>query len=318
MLKKGLCLLLTLLLICPCALGEVTIDGDNEDEESIFPSEVIEEEEVINFEPIPWTEKKSPNIPDPSCYLPNNGGYVDDSLAISIETFRMHDTTVMKIHVQLTDVSQFRTGMADIREPWSQTAKVSTLAKRFRAVLAINGDYFGYHSEGIVWRNGKQLRLRPNKKRDTLIVDTNGDFHILKPSTREAWDNFPLEVLHAFCFGPALVIDGEVCQDVSETNMNLGPNKTTQRIAIGQLGRLEYLIVATEGPENEGSVGFTMQQMADLMGELGCITAYNLDGGSSSSVVLNNEKINALSTGKVRLVSDCIWFATLVDSSGKK
>ena len=42
----------------------------------------------------------------------------------------------------------------------------------------------------------------------------------------------------------------------------------------------------------------------------GCQSAYNLDGGSSSTVVLNNQKINALSTGKTRQISDIIYFAS--------
>ena len=38
------------------------------------------------------------------------------------------------------------------------------------------------------------------------------------------------------------------------------------------------------------------------MYDLGAINAYNLDGGSSSSLVLNNKKINSLSTGKIRAI----------------
>ena len=45
---------------------------------------------------------------------------------------------------------------------------------------------------------------------------------------------------------------------------------------------------------------------------MGCLNAYNLDGGSSSTVALNGKKINALSTGKIRPVGDCIYFATLI------
>lgn len=41
------------------------------------------------------------------------------------------------------------------------------------------------------------------------------------------------------------------------------------------------------------------------------MNAYNLDGGSSSTIVLNNKKINALSSGKTRSVSDIIYFGTL-------
>ena len=44
---------------------------------------------------------------------------------------------------------------------------------------------------------------------------------------------------------------------------------------------------------------------------MGCINAYNLDGGSSCTVALNGKKINATSSGKVRYVSDIIYFGTL-------
>ena len=41
-------------------------------------------EDAPDFEPIPWDIKVSPNLPNPDCYLPNNGGYHDDSIDIQI------------------------------------------------------------------------------------------------------------------------------------------------------------------------------------------------------------------------------------------
>ena len=83
-------------------------------------------------------------------------------------------------------------------------------------------------------------------------------------------------------------------------------------MVLAQLGPLSYLCVATEGPENTGSVGLTLDEIAAFMDGLDCQIAYNLDGGSSSTMVLNNEKINALSTGKIRSIGDIVYFATLV------
>ena len=51
----------------------------------------------------------------------------------------------------------------------------------------------------------------------------------------------------------------------------------------------------------------------NIFNSYGCQYAYNLDGGSSSTMVLNNEKINALSTHKVRSICDILYFATLVN-----
>lgn len=267
-------------------------------------------ETVWHDPPLPL-EGPAPYAPREACFLPGEQGYEDESLSVRVETFRRFDTTIMAVRVTLTDPSQFRTALA-ARPPSKKTMVVSSMAKKNNAVLAINGDYFSYHSSGVVVRGGKRWRNRPDGKRDILVVDTAGDFTILPLCTKEDYEAFPGEVMHAFCFGPALVTDGQALDSLEQVYLDIAPKKPTQRIAIGQTGPLEYLILATEGPENQGSVGLTVLEMAQLCQEMGCLNAYNLDGGSSSTVVLNGQKINALSTGKIRLVGDCIYFATLV------
>lgn len=262
------------------------------------------------YDPIP-VEGAAPYAPHQEAYLPEQTGYHDDSLDIRVETFRRHDTTVMAVYVRLSDPSQLRTAMA-AKPPSQKTMVVSSMAKKNNAVLAINGDYFSFHQNGIVVRGGKMWRNRPDGKRDILIVDDNGDFTILPQCRKEDYERYTGTVMHAFCFGPGLVVNGQALTSLEHADVGNAPAKATQRIALGQTGPLEYLIIATEGPENKGSVGFTILQMAELCQEMGCINAYNLDGGSSSSVVLGGKKINALSTGKIRPVGDCIYFATLV------
>lgn len=262
------------------------------------------------YDPIP-VEGAAPYAPHQEAYLPEQTGYHDDSLDIRVETFRRHDTTVMAVYVRLSDPSQLRTAMA-AKPPSQKTMVVSSMAKKNNAVLAINGDYFSFHQNGIVVRGGKMWRNRPDGKRDILIVDDNGDFTILPQCRKEDYERYTGTVMHAFCFGPGLVVNGQALTSLEHADVGNAPAKATQRIALGQTGPLEYLIIATEGPENKGSVGFTILQMAELCQEMGCINAYNLDGGSSSSVVLGGKKINALSTGKIRPVGDCIYFATLI------
>ena len=262
------------------------------------------------YDPIPL-EGAAPYAPHQEAYLPEQTGYHDDSLDVRVETFRRHDTTVMAVYVRLSDPSQLRTAMA-AKPPSQKTMVVSSMAKKNNAVLAINGDYFSFHQNGIVVRGGKMWRNRPDGKRDILIIDENGDFTILPQCEKEDFAGYAGTVMHAFCFGPGLVVDGKALTSLEHADVGNAPAKATQRIALGQTGPLEYLILATEGPENKGSVGFTILQMAELCQEMGCINAYNLDGGSSSSVVLGGKKINALSTGKIRPVGDCIYFATLI------
>lgn len=308
--KKFLCLLLILMMTVP-AMAET----------ALAPIEPW----IIDRQPAP-----APYAPNPDNYLPNNGGYVDESLSVIIETSYWNAdvqqvegpgddiTTVLAIHIKLTDVSQFRTALA-VKYPSKQTARVDTMAKRNNAVIAFNGDYFNYHESGISYRNGRQLRFNPNKLRELMIVDMEGDLHYLRPTSKAAWDNYINNggtVLHTFWFGPTLLHeDGtpKLLKDFTN-NENNGPEGHFQRIAIGQVGHLEYLVLACEGPESVdySGQGFSLPQMAKLAVAFGLDNAYNLDGGSSTTVSLNGEKINSPSNPKRREVGDCIYFATLV------
>ena len=270
----------------------------------------------------------APYAPNPDCYLPDNGGYVDDSLSILIENSYWNadvqqvegpgenTTTVMAIRVKLTDASQFRTALSG-KYPSKQTMRVDQMALRNNGVLAINGDYFNYHSSGISYRNGRKLRFNANNLRELLIVDTQGDFHYLKPTSKINWDKFIAtgrEPLHTFWFGPSLVKDDGSPVTTFTNNENNGPWGPAQRMVIGQTGPLEYLILCCEGPESQdfANQGYSLAQMAKLCVAFGMTNAYNLDGGSSANVSLGGEKVNSLSNPKRRAVGDIIYFATLV------
>lgn len=262
--------------------------------------------------PLPYSQKAPKPIA--SAYLPEKAGYLDDTLSVRVETMRAYDTTIMLVWVQLADASQLRTELCK-PYPSKSTARADALSKRVNAVLAINGDYFVYHSQGYIVRNGKVLRERYNDSYDTLLIDDQGDFTIIQGLTKEKIEAFEGNIAQAMTFGPGLVVDGKMA--TSFPLKNSSPKKETQRIAIAQMDHLSYLIVATEGPENKGSTGLTMAEFAQLLFDLGAKNAYNLDGGSSSSVVLNNKKINALSTGKIRAIGDILYFVTLQEENAK-
>ena len=82
------------------------------------------------------------------------------------------------------------------------------------------------------------------------------------------------------------------------------------RTAIGQIGSLHYAFVVTDG-RTEESAGLSLVQLADLMLDIGCETAYNLDGGGSSTMVFQGEVVNNPTTnGRTiteREVSDIVY-----------
>ncbi len=291
----------------------------------LLPGSTALSEEVAfdtGLTPLPIDLSPGP-MPNSDGYLPDNAGYRDGSLDIAITADRAYDTNILRAHIRLADASQLRTAPSNtFSRKGNQLA--ATVAKRYNAVLAINGDYFQFTDDRYIVRQGKTVRNRPTGE-DLLFIDNHGDFHAgLKArkdvitSVTDAIAADGREVVNCFSFGPMLVMDDAVVFTGEEGYFNTAANKQTQRAIIAQLGPLEYLIISTEGPEDPGSAGLRLHEAAEYAVKTArdmdkrVILAYNLDGGSSNSLVLHNEKINSPQNPKKRPVSDIIYFATLI------
>lgn len=78
------------------------------------------------------------------------------------------------------------------------------------------------------------------------------------------------------------------------------------RTAIGYTRAGEVLMVTVDGRKAEHSVGCTLNELARLMIKLGATEAMNLDGGGSSTMVVDGKAVNRVSAGKERDVSNVI------------
>ena len=258
-------------------------------------------------------EGEAPWPPVESAYSEDFLSYDDGTLSIHIEKDVVGETNVFYVYVKLTDVSQFRTALAD----WSHskaTRPVWSMAKQNNAVLAINGDYYSYQNTGIVVRSGKIIRQKPVSTRDTLVIDGNGDFQFLTQNTQQEWKDFlnsGVEIREAFSFGPALITDGQEIQFKYREKTSCGYPTPAQRMVLCQMGHLEYMIFACEGPEQNKKAGLSIPEVIPLLLARGVQKAYNMDGGTSATVMMGTTRINAPDS-KYRNVSDIIYFATLV------
>lgn len=257
-------------------------------------------------------------VADPANYL-SPTHYLDETLEVNITVDRHLDSNVWLAEVKISDASQLRSAFSYTYQS-GETATVARIAERMNAVFAMNGDYCTYdYGVGVVVRNGRRFRTRPNGKLDLLVIDTSGDLTCLLTPDKQAYELLYEEkggvateggeILHVLSFGPALIVDGEIAH-TQFVRSDDSQNKLTQRTVIAQKGPLHYLILSCSGPESIDSRGMTLQELAEYLLSLGVTTAYNLDGGSSSTLVFNGEKINSLDTGKVRPVPDILYFST--------
>ena len=83
----------------------------------------------------------------------------------------------------------------------------------------------------------------------------------------------------------------------------------TQRIALLQLGPLEYAVVEIDSDGGNGT-GMNLEELARFILEIypDCKLAYNLDGGGSTHLIVNGKQVHKTISG--RAVSDIIYFAS--------
>lgn len=107
--------------------------------------------------------------------------------------------------------------------------------------------------------------------------------------------------------GPQLVATGRKIFSAESTRYSDSLYKQRHpRTAIGWRPDGKMVLVVVDGRQ-KSSVGMTMDELADLMLELGCVQAMNLDGGGSTTMVIKNRIVNSPSdpTGE-RPVSDAL------------
>ncbi|HEM6272874.1 TPA: phosphodiester glycosidase family protein [Streptococcus suis] len=236
--------------------------------------------------------------------------YSDDNIQINLETITTNNTTVYVADIQVSSAEYLKTALAQNTYGNNITAKTSETAAANNAILAINGDYYGANSTGYVIKNGTLYRdtVRDNASYGDLAIYADGSFEIVYEDEVTAQELIDQGVVNLLAFGPALVENGEIVVDTStEVGRAMASNPRT---AIGIIDENHYIIVVADGRTTE-SEGLSLYQMAEIMKEYGATTAYNLDGGGSSTLYFNGQVINNPTTNgntiSERAVSDIVY-----------
>ena len=235
------------------------------------------------------------------------GTYESDEATITLSQYTYEDTEVYVADVTLSSAQYLKTAFAEDTYGKNVTETTSEMAEANDAILAINGDNYGSQESGYVIRNGVIYRDDAGDN-DILCIFTDGSMKIYSPSEYSAEELLEMGVWQAFSFGPALVENGKV--SVSEDEEVGKAMASNPRTAIGMIDELHYLIVVSDGRTSE-SEGLSLSQLAEFMESLGATTAYNLDGGGSSTMVFQGEVVNnPTTTGnsiKEREVNDIVY-----------
>ena len=317
--KKLISTLVALILV----LAAVSACADN-------PADIIITEDSGGvFRPLPINLEGGYKLPSWVKYDKNIEIYEDPTIRVERHTVPSKEWTCTYYYaiIDIKDPSQIRTASADEFNPFrTQTVKKAyAIAKLKNAVFAVNGDYCaafaGNKSTNYILRQGTVYRESVEPSLDMLLIDEDGDFHILTADQNlAAIDKTQINgkrIINAFQFGPALVIDGEAVPDESVLDVyhspaSAHPGKGEQRVCIAQIDKLKYMVVSC------AYWGQELNRFRDMVMSLAPVkTVYTLDGGNSSSMIFLNRKFNHVAgEGSERNITDIIYFASAWDMSG--
>ena len=128
------------------------------------------------------------------------------------------------------------------------------------------------------WKSGKQPGLEgfAGFNDENILVVSQKNL-----SQKEAED---LKIRDGCCFGPVLLMDGEVNLEAYNNNSGFNP-----RTAIGQRADGAVIFVCIDGRQ-VASPGGTYADIINIMVEFGAVNACNMDGGSSSVMMYRDER----------------------------
>ena len=239
-----------------------------------------------------------------------DSSYKDDNISINLTETTVNNTQVYVADVTVSSSNYLKTAFAQNAYGTNVTAKTSVTAADNNAILAVNGDYYGANSTGYVIRNGVVYRdtVREDSSNGDLAIYKDGSFKVIYEDQISAEQLVNDGVVNLLAFGPALVENGEI---VVDTNSEVGQAMASNpRTAIGIIDENHYIIVVSDGRTSE-SEGLSLYQLAEVMKSYGAKTAYNLDGGGSSTLYFNGQVINKPTTGgnkiSERAVSDIVY-----------
>lgn len=236
--------------------------------------------------------------------------YSDGNISVTLTEKTVNETQVYVADINLSSSDYLKTALAQNSYGTNVIAKTSVTAAENNAILAVNGDYYGANSSGYVIRNGVVYRdsVREDASNGDLAIYKDGSFKIIYEDQVSADQLVQDGVVNLLAFGPSLVENGEISVD---TNTEVGQDMSSNpRTAIGIIDENHYIIIVSDGRTSE-SKGLSLYQMAEVMKSYGVKTAYNLDGGGSSTLYFNGQVINKPTTGgskiSERAVSDIVY-----------
>ncbi len=265
-----------------------------------FPGMFTEGEIIQNDSSVmPALSALSPRFE--ACTIEVAGSYKSKHVNVTVNKVKEGKNTYFVSDIYITDLKYF-ISPSDVKYRSANREYVYKTARKLNAVIAINGDYCA-NNRGPVLRDG--VLYRNEIKLDILVMYKDGT---MKTFTKDEYDKKTIEAMkddawQIWTFGPMLLKDGAA---MSEFNLAKKVGGVNPRTALGYYEPGHYVFVNVDGRQPGYSVGMTMTELSQLMHDLGCKEAFNLDGGGTAQMAFLGKWTNKPSVKRKTLDVICI------------
>ena len=275
-------------------------------------------EGIESMKILPYDFSTPPNKPNENNYSKTPDGrdyYCDGTIEVTCwrENISKLPTGISPVYfadVKIKHASQFRRQWANGDYNAKGYQYPSNMFAASNGVVGMSADFYKHRKYGVIIQYGNVIcDKRTYGALDVLTVDYNGDFHIWNDQELSDYigQNGAEDIMLSFTFGPVIVQNGKAVEVSLYEHQRLGELfQYVGRSAIGQIGKLHYLLCTVSNP------GMNCTSLSEIMEEKGCETAYNLDGGQTGTLLFHGEVYNEIAyKGVERAMSDIIYFASV-------
>lgn len=213
---------------------------------------------------------------------------------------RYYEGFAMKVNLRSPDAMKMVLG----KDKLGEAETTLSAAQRYGAAAAVNAGGFADDA-----RTGKRYPLSTTVMdgeylfgfepsfSDLFFVGINDEGKLIGGKFTNKEDLDRLKPKFGASFVPILLKNG-VSQPIPK-KWQTSPRRAA-RTVIANYKHDHLLFLVINGNDGNGSYGATLEELQHKLKELGVVDAYNLDGGGSTSLVVNGKVLNKPSDGRLR------------------
>lgn len=251
-----------------------------------------------------------PEGSDPVYYKDFKGGYwfyLDSTLRLEITRTQTTKPllTYYTADIYLASGSSMYTVTYNPERPGRTNGLPQTMAKNNNVVYAQSGDFYSYRIShdtypGNIVRDGQILYSESYTKLLNRVPNlaTIGFFPSGKAEVNEAWEMSAQDYVDrgattVIAFGPLLIRDGEMADLTDDAYTHQEP-----RSCFGIVSTNHFVGLLVEGRKDH-SDGASLATCAQILYDMGCWDAINLDGGNTAAMLFMGESVQMNNSGGV-------------------